>query len=236
MNYCRRIIRKVRKSFSFDEDDRAETGIGMLIIFIAMILVAAVAAAVLLHTVAILQTRATSTGTQTIQQVSCGISVTGVVGFDNATPPASGGISELLIFIKPVGGSPAINVANISLELSIGSSTAILQYNNQVFDNQANGTSNIFSGAAWKNLSNKDKTSFGVFVASDPQKSLTNLYPILSDDDIVGLMINVTSSFGSNITEGSTLIGELVLPVGATAAQINIIVPNDFGEKTITLE
>jgi flagellin FlaB len=235
MNYLKKVKRILKKSFKHDED-RAETGIGMLIVFIAMILVAAVAAAVLLHTVSILQTRATATGTQTIQQVSSGITITSVLGYDNASPPASGGISNLIIFVKPDTGSPSINLANVTLELSIGSSTAILHYNNTIYTDESSGTTNIFAASQWGLLSKKENnpTSFGVFVASDPASSLSAKFPILTQDDVVGLMINVTNTFGSNLTQGGTITGQIILPIG-NAAVIDITAPTDFSTRTITL-
>ncbi|MHB8360605.1 MAG: archaellin/type IV pilin N-terminal domain-containing protein [Thermoplasmataceae archaeon] len=236
MNYLRKLKKFLLKPIKNGED-RTETGIGMLIVFIAMILVAAVAAAVLLHTVGVLQTRATATGTQTIQQVSSGITVTGIIGYDNASPPASGGISQILIFLKPSSGSPAINLANISLELSIGSSTAILHYNSSVFANEAAGSVNIFNVTQWNLLSKSqhNPTSFGVFVAFDPANSVTARFPILSQDDVVGLMINVSNTFGYNITQGSLLTGQLIIPIGSPAI-IDLTAPTDFSTKTITLE
>ena len=87
----------------------ASIGIGAMIVFIAMVLVAGIAASVLVQTSSRLETQGLKTGHETISEVASGIKVESIDGFNT-----SGKIVKMVVGITSNAGSPSIDLARLS--------------------------------------------------------------------------------------------------------------------------
>ncbi|OYR39518.1 archaellin/type IV pilin N-terminal domain-containing protein [Halorubrum sp. Hd13] len=99
-----------------DEEERGQVGIGTLIVFIAMVLVAAIAAGVLINTAGFLQTQAEATGEESTSQVSDRLQVVSQSGtFDSSE--GNGQIVELDFVLAQSPGASNIDLSETSVEL-----------------------------------------------------------------------------------------------------------------------
>jgi len=106
----------------FNDNDRGQVGIGTLIVFIAMVLVAAIAAGVLINTAGLLQSQAEATGEETSQQISDRVQVTTVTGTVGNDSSADNELNEsridrigLTVFRSP--GSGDLDLTNVIIEV-----------------------------------------------------------------------------------------------------------------------
>ena len=107
-----------------DDRPRGQVGIGTLIIFIAMVLVAAVAAGVLVNTSGLLQSQAEDTGADVQAQVSNQIDVVAATGTVNADP----NVTETVLVVKKSPGSDPIDLAEATIEYTSDTKSASLSY------------------------------------------------------------------------------------------------------------
>ena len=92
---------------------KAEMGMGTLIIFIAMVLVAAVAASVLITTTGSLQGKALDTGMSAKEEVGTHLQVLEIFGTDSAG--SNGTLDVMNMSVKLSPGSEAVKVSDLLL-------------------------------------------------------------------------------------------------------------------------
>ena len=95
----------------FNAANRGQVGIGTLIVFIAMVLVAAIAAVVLINTAGLLQSQAQQTGEETTAEVSDVVQVGEVIGLETN---ANNTIDTLNASVRLAAGSDPINLSKVS--------------------------------------------------------------------------------------------------------------------------
>ena len=102
------------------KEDVGSIGIGAMIVFIAMVLVAGIAASVLISTSTSLEMQALKTGRETIADVASGIKVEGVEGSQTSQL-----ILQMAVEVAPRAGSPDIDLAQAVVEISDSSLSLI---------------------------------------------------------------------------------------------------------------
>lgn len=233
------------KKRSLRKDEKGAIGIEILIVFIAIVLVAAVSAAVLIQTVGFLQQKATATGRETTKEVASGIKVVKVLGYDSQAP--GGTIERLAIYIEPNTGGQAIDLSNLIVTISAEGKAATFNYYNASFADLTNsGVTNIFDDSAiggtnttpWGNLSKvTGLTPFGILVLQDEDGSVTgnSATPTLNTGDKVVLIINVTKVWNNGFGNRVPVSGEVRPEFGAPGI-IEFTTPPAYTEKVIELQ
>lgn len=112
------------KNLEEEEDTLAAIGIGAMIVFIALILVAAVAAAVIIQTAEKLQQNAQKTGDDTAKQSTSRFMVN--AGSEDAA-------NDYMLFVKLAPGSTAVADTDVVVQLYCGTQSDTVDSGNHVF-------------------------------------------------------------------------------------------------------
>jgi len=182
----------------------ASIGIGGLIVFIAIILIAGVAASILIQTSSTLESQAASTGSKTKSEVSSGLSVYSVEGYASTGED----ISKIAIMIRPLAGTEEIGISNSFIELSDTNKKVILNYSTSYYS-KPDGLSDIFNANVFPDVASQ----FGLIVLEDYDNSISQLNPVINRGDKLYLCINATALF-NNIAKNTYVWGRVVPEVG----------------------
>ena len=139
----------------FVDEEKGQAGVGTLIVFIGMILVAAVAAGVLLRTANTVQSKATTTGDQAIVEVSTYLKVVSVVGYssDNTN------ITSLIIALQLGAGSGAVDIDDIVMSFQSESVyTSGIRASSSASGGEANFTFNFIKNVTANDVIERGET------------------------------------------------------------------------------
>ena len=211
------------------KEDRAETGIGTMIIFIAMVLVAGIAASVLIQTSSRLQSQAMTTGQETTSEVATGLSVEGVQGYAATTEE----IKYLAIEIRPRQGSQEIDLSEALVTLSNSSTQLVLTYNSAVFTAKTDINGDLFASTSYDGL---DANQFGIIVCEDADGSCESLTPVINRGDKVILTVNVGDSDGFNKIAERIDISGSVIPEEGSPGIIAFRTPSSYTDNVMILQ
>ncbi|QZP38951.1 archaellin/type IV pilin N-terminal domain-containing protein [Halobaculum magnesiiphilum] len=193
--------------FITDEEERGQVGIGTLIVFIAMVLVAAIAAGVLINTAGFLQSKSQETGQQSSKQVSDRVQEVATVG---SVTSAGDAIDYVNVTVTQAAGAGEIDLQNTTVTW-IGPS----------------GTYQLIAHSDFDNTSDATGETFTYDVVKDSDGSA----PVLNDnDDRLQYIFDVDQIAGSDLGEGDEVTIKVNTMAGATTS-IRFTVPESLGNK-----
>ena len=187
---------------------KGAVGIGTLIIFIAMVLVAAIAAAVLINVSGILQQRAMATGKESIQQVSSNIVVVSISGATNSDRT---NVENLSVAVSAASGAGRIDMKYAVLQLGNGVNQTYLNY------------SSTAMGA-------------GTYMASklrDPSNLFTVDTPVIDASSLLKLQLSATAQ--STYFPPRQVYRLTIIPEHGASVMISGIMPEAYSSSVIDI-
>ncbi|QLH79355.1 flagellin [Halosimplex rubrum] len=201
-----------------NERDRGQVGIGTLIVFIAMVLVAAIAAGVLINTAGFLQTKSEETGQQSGQQVTNRLQVSAATG----TNLSESSVGVVNLTLKKSPGASNIDLENATVQW-VGPSGTYNLVNATV---QASGSDGHFGIVPFKDSDGSHP------VLNDPDDRMVMVFDLGRDDvvsdDKMSLDTRTGRQTGDGSGDGQTYFGDQI-PEGAS---INVQITTKSGATT----
>jgi len=215
-----KFIRKLK------EKDIGSIGIGAMIVFIAMVLVAGIAASVLIQTSMNLESQAMATGQETTAEVASGLAVVNIEGYQTGDLA-----TKLAVAVRPRAGSADIDLSETVIEISDSETKNFLVWDDSKHTEQDAINGDLFQDADYS-LTN---TKFAIIVLEDADDSCGSTTPVINSGDLVVLGISTANCFGSGLSPRDDVWG-LVMPEEGSPGVINFRCPASFTDAVLELQ
>ncbi|MCD6383324.1 MAG: hypothetical protein J7L88_02545 [Thermoplasmata archaeon] len=189
-----------------------EMGISSMVIFIAMILSASVAAALLISTMGELQQQAQQTGEDVMWQISTGLTVVSATG--DRDPENTGTLSDnieyLYIRVRTMAGSNPIKMDNVVIGLATEDTNVDLTFG-----------------------SDATATTYSASPTRDPDDSWSDGH-VVNSGDLIEISINL-SAVGSPLPPSTTVVLSFV-PLKGMTWSCQIVTPSVYMGRYVNLK
>jgi flagellin-like protein len=191
----------------FQIGKKAAQGIGTLIIFIALILVAAVAAGVLIQTASALQSKSLDVGRQSQEKITTDLDVVQVFADDTSDGTIDGSADNITLVVRLGSGSSPIKLGDLIVKLDTSGGTQTLTAISGNFSTSQYNTTYIVTGT-------------------------NNQAGYIVEGDLAQFKFQVAG--GTTVSEGDTMTIRLIAKNGAVKP-VDITTPSAMVETTTYL-
>jgi len=194
---------------------KGQTGIGTLIVFIALVLTAAIAAFLITQTTVATQSKAAAVADQARERTGTTVEVVKVEGFiDNSTSNSTRNINKYILYVRLAPGSSPINLNTTTILYYTANGRETFLYGEQQLGNE-------------NDLSTASEGKFYVLANYSAQKAKDN---ILEAGELLALGIKVNKSIGPSDWWRFSII-----PKEGQPAEVYGIAPDVFVGNVIVL-
>ncbi len=192
---------------------RAEMGVGTLILFIATIVVSAIAAGVLTQTAGSLQSQALKTAKDAQGSVATRLDVLSLT----ATDGSDGTIEDFNAEVRPSAGAEAMNLKALSLSMGLSNMSEDLVYSNGSCAAAANASGDGYYSA----------NGTGTFTVSYIQTSSNHVDGVLQPGEVAKLCFAAPRSIGEDEQFSIRLLPKVGMTTSTTVVAPSVMVTKD---------